>query len=77
MQRLALQQMSGETIGQRLQGHAGAAHPLSQRGTRKRDVFARSHLLQAVERQVVEVFAGDDPGQQAGGSHAAIDDGRI
>src|SRR5471030_1660133 len=38
--------------------------------------LAGGDLLDPVQRQVVKVFAGGDPRQQAGGGHAAVDDGR-
>lgn len=37
--------------------------------------LARRDLLDPLQRQVGEVLAGVNPGQQAHGDHAAIDDG--
>ena len=66
----------GEPVGQRLQRHADAAGPLGQRQAGQRHALAGGDLFDPVQRQMVEVFAGRDPRQQADGGHAAIDDGR-
>ena len=69
-------QQFGQPVGQRLQGHADAADPLGQRRAGQRHALAGGNLLDPVQRQVVQIFAGRDPRQQADGGHAAINDGR-
>jgi hypothetical protein len=76
MQAGVLPQQFGEPVGQRLQRHADAADPLGQGRARQWHARARGDLLDPVQRQMVEVLAGGDPRQQAGGGHAAVDDGR-
>ena len=75
MQAIVLPQQFGQPVRQRLQGHADAADPVSQGRTGQRHALARCDLLDPVQRQVVEILAGGDPGQQAHRGHAAIDDG--
>lgn len=75
MQAIVLPQQFGQPVRQRLQGHADAADPVGQGRPRQRHALARCDLLDPVQRQVVEILAGGDPGQQAHRGHAAIDDG--
>jgi hypothetical protein len=66
----------GQPVGQGFQGHAQPPHPVRQGGQRQRDALAGGDLRQPVQRQVVEELANQHPHQQAGGGHAAVDDGR-
>ena len=76
VQAIMLPQQFGEPVGQRLQRHADAADPLGQCRASRQYALAGGDLFDPVQRQMVEVFAGRDPRQQADGGHAAIDDGR-
>lgn len=76
MQAVMLPQQFGQPVGQRLQRHEDAPDPPGQRRARQRHALARGDLLDPVQRQMVEILAGGDPCQQAGGGQAAINDGR-
>ena len=65
----------GQPARQRFQGDPQPPDPVRQGGQGQRDVLAGGDLRQAVQRQVVEELANQHPHQQAGGSHAAVDDG--
>jgi len=73
MQARSFAQQLGEPVGQRLKGNADAPDALCQGRAGQRHILARRDLLDPVQRQVVEVFARSYPGQQAHGSHAAVD----
>lgn len=66
-----------ESLRQRLQSKADAPAPFGQRATGKCHVLTRRNLFEPIKRQVIEVFAGRHPGQQARDRHAAINDCRI
>jgi hypothetical protein len=72
-----LTQQLGQSISQRLQGIPDAPDPFGQCAAGKGHILTRRNLFEPIQRQVIEVFAGGHPGQQAWGSHAAIDDRRI
>lgn len=74
MQAIVLPQQFGQPVRQRLQGHADEADPVGQGRTGQRHTLARCDLLDPVQRQVVEILAGGDQGQQSHCGHAAIDD---
>jgi hypothetical protein len=76
VQAIMLPQQFGEPVGQRLQRHADTADPLGQCRASRQYALAGGDLFDPVQRQMVEVFAGRDPRQQAEDGHAAIDDGR-
>jgi hypothetical protein len=63
----------GQPVCQWLQGHADAPDPLCQRGSGQWHALAGGDLLDPVKGQVVEVFAGRHPRQQANGGQAAVD----
>ena len=65
----------GQPVRQRCQGDPQPPDPVRQGGQGQRDVLPGGDLRQAVQRQVVEEFANQHPHQQAGGGHAAVDDG--
>lgn len=65
----------GQPVGQGLQGDPQSPDPVRQGGQGQRDVLAGGDLRQPVQRQVVEEFTDEHPRQQAGGRHAAVDDG--
>lgn len=75
MQAIVLAQQFARPVSQRLQGHADAPDPVGQGRTGQWRPLARCDLLDPVQRQVVEILAGGDPGQQAHRGHASIDDG--
>ncbi|MCY1424649.1 hypothetical protein D9M71_404050 [compost metagenome] len=76
MQYRVRQHAFAQALGQGLQGDRATPHPLGQVGARQRYPVAGRDLLQTIQRQMVEAFAGQDPAQQARRGHAAVDDRR-
>ena len=52
----------------------GFTHPFTQRGPSQRDTLPFSDLGNAIERQMILIFGHDDPAENAGGCHAALND---
>ena len=75
MQHAPFQQQARQAIRQRLQRHPDAAHPFGHRGAGQHDLIPRRNSLQPVQRQVVQVFADQDPDIQTHRRHPAIDHG--
>jgi hypothetical protein len=72
MERIALQQEPGETVGQGLQGNADAANPFCQGGAGEDNLITGGDLPQPVKREMIQVFGCYHPSQQTHRRHAAV-----
>jgi hypothetical protein len=71
MQAITLPEQLDQPVRQRLQGRVDASDPLRQRGAGQRHALVGGDLFDPVKGQVIEVFAGRHPSQQANGGRAA------
>lgn len=64
-----------QPIHQGLQRHPCASDPFRQSGASRNDSVTGGDLLEAVEREMIQVFTDQHPNQQNRVGHAAVDDG--
>ena len=72
VQHLPLFEQFRQPVGQGLQGETDATYPFAHRAARQEDLLPGGDLFQSVQRQVIQIFAGRDPSQQAGRGQRAV-----
>lgn len=73
VQHLAPLEQCAQTLHQGLQGQTQLAHPLGQRGAGNRCPMPFADLLDAIERQMIQIFLDQNPGMQPRSRQTSVD----